>query len=213
MTDEATLRSVLERAKSLTYNNDKELDDIRKKGKMALENLFPTKSYWIEIGNIKFSQYHYTQVSESTYKKDWTDGQNELINLLDTALLDLKSKKEKAAQKPSSTKERIVIQEKIVPVIDESAIRTLREEFSGYKKSVTNWSIYAVLALLLSSSLWVMFFYSGWEWYDGHEKKLGITLMLNLTIVVGLLNIPIRQKWTIWIPAVIAVLLTIFSLI
>jgi hypothetical protein len=141
MTDEATLRTVLERAKSLTYKNDKELDDIRKKGKMALENLFPTKSYWIEIGNIKFSQYHYTQVSESTYKKDWTDGQNELINLLDTALLDLKSKKEKAAQKASPTKERIVIQEKIVPVIDESAIRTLKEEFSGYKKSVTNWSV------------------------------------------------------------------------
>jgi len=213
MTDEETLRNSLERAKSLTYRDDKELDDIRKKGKMALENLFPTKSYWIEIGNIKFSQFHYTQISESIYRKEWTDGQNELINLLDTAILDLKSKKEKAAAKPIPTKEKVVIQEKIVPVIDESAIRTLKEEFSDYKKSVTNWTIYAILTLLLSSTLWLMFFYSGWEWFNGHEKKLGITLMINLTIIVGLLNIPIRQKWTIWIPAVIAVLVTVFSLI
>ena len=106
-----------------------------------------------------------------------------------------------------------MVKEKIVPVIDESAIRTLKEEFSDYKKSVTNWTIYSALTILLTSTLWVMFFYSGWEWYDGHTKKLGITLMFNLTIVVGLLNIPIRQKWTIWIPAVIAVLVTIFSLI
>jgi hypothetical protein len=213
MTDEETLRKALERAKSLTYKNDKELDDIRKKGKMALENLFLTKSYWIDIGNIKFSRFHYTQVSESTYRKDWSDGQNKLINLLNTALLDLKSKKEKSAAKPSQKNERIVIHEKIVPVIDGSAIRTIKEEFSEYKKSVTNWTIYSVLALLLSSSLWVMFFYSGWECYDVHEKKLGLTLMLNLTIVVGLLNIPIRQKWTIWISAVITALLAIFSLI
>jgi hypothetical protein len=175
--------------------------------------LFLTKSYWIDIGNIKFSRFHYTQVSESTYRKDWSDGQNKLINLLNTALLDLKSKKEKSAAKPSQKNERIVIHEKIVPVIDGSAIRTIKEEFSEYKKSVTNWTIYSVLALLLSSSLWVMFFYSGWECYDVHEKKLGLTLMLNLTIVVGLLNIPIRQKWTIWISAVITALLAIFSLI
>jgi hypothetical protein len=114
MTDEETLRKALERAKSLTYKNDKELDDIRKKGKMALENLFLTKSYWIDIGNIKFSRFHYTQVSESTYRKDWSDGQNKLINLLNTALLDLKSKKEKSAAKPSQKNERIVIHEKIV---------------------------------------------------------------------------------------------------
>ncbi len=213
MTDEETLRQTYERAKLLTYKNEKELDDIRKKGKMALENLFPTKSYWIDIGNIKFSQFHYVQVSEATWRKEWEDGKNELVNLLDTALLDLKSKKEKLAAKPTPTKEKVVIQEKIVPVIDESAIRAIKEEFADYKRSVTNWTLYAILTLLLSLVLWVMFFYSGWEWYNGHPKKLGITLMFNLTIIVGLLNIPIRQKWTIWIPALIAVLATIFTLI
>jgi hypothetical protein len=213
MTDEETLRQTFERTKLLTYKNEKELDDIRKKGKMAMENLFPTKSYWIEIGNIKFPQFHYVQVSESTWRKEWEDGKNELINLLDTALLDLKSKKEKLASTPRPTKEKIVIQEKIVPVIDESAIREIKEEFADYKRSVTNWTLYAILTLIISLVLWTMFFYSGWEWYNGHEKKLGITLMFNLTVIVGLLNIPIRQKWTIWIPAVIAVLTTIFTLI
>jgi hypothetical protein len=213
MTDEETLKQTLERAKLLSYKNDKELDDIRKKGKMALENLFPTKSYWIDIGNIKFYQFHYVQVSEATKIKEWEDGKNELVNLLDTALLDLKSKKEKLDAKPTPTKERIVIQEKIIPVIDESAIRSIKEEFADYKRSVTNWTLYSILTILISVVLWLMFFYSGWDWYNGHSKKLGITLMLNLTVIVGLLNIPIRQKWTIWIPAVIAVLATIFTLI
>lgn len=213
MTDEEILKQTLERAKSLTYKNDKELDDIRKKGKMALENLFPTKSYWIDIGNIKFSQFHYVQVSEATWSKEWQDGKNELVNLLDTALLDLNSKKEKLASQPTPTKGKIVIQEKIVPIIDESAIRSMREEFADYKRSVTNWTLYTILTTLISVVLWLMFFYSGWEWYNGHTKKLGITLMLNLTVIVGLLNIPIRQKWTIWIPTGIAVLATIFTLI
>lgn len=211
MTDEQTLQQTFERAKSLTYKNDKELDDIRKKGKMSLENIFPTKTYWIEIGNIKFSQFHYMQVSESTIRKEWEDGKDQLVNLLDTALLDLKSKKEKLVQLP--LKEKIIIQEKIIPIIDESAIREIKEEFADYKKNVVNWSLYTILSLLLISVLWIMFFYSGWEWYNKHPKKIGITLMFNLIIIVGLLNIPIRQKWTIWIPALLGILATIFTLV
>jgi hypothetical protein len=213
MAYEEILRQIFERAKLLNFKDEKELDDIRKKGKMALENLFPTNSYWIEIGNIKFSQFHYVQVSESTWNKEWEAGKNELVNLLDTALLNLKSKKEKLASIPTPTKEKIVIQEKIVPIIDESAIRQIKEEFADYKRSITNWTLYIILTILISLVLWLMFFYSGWDWYNGHAKKLGITLMLNLTVIIGLLNIPIRQKWTIWIPAVIAVLTTIFTLI
>lgn len=211
MTDEQTLQQTFERAKSLTYKNDKELDDIRKKGKMSLENIFPTKTYWIEIGNIKFSQFHYMQVSESTIRKEWEDGKDQLVNLLDTALLDLRSKKEKLVQLPM--KEKIIIQEKIIPIIDESAIREIKEEFADYKKNVINWSLYTILSLLLISVLWIMFFYSGWEWYNKHPKKIGITLMFNLIIIVGLLNIPIRQKWTIWIPALLGILATIFTLV
>ena len=86
MTYEKILQTTYERAKSLVYKNDKDLDDIRKKGKMALENLFPMKAYWIEIGNIKFYQFHYIQVPESIYRKDCEDGKNQLVNLLDTAL-------------------------------------------------------------------------------------------------------------------------------
>ena len=44
MTDEETLKETLNRAKSLTYKNDRGLDDIRKKGKMALENILDRKS-------------------------------------------------------------------------------------------------------------------------------------------------------------------------
>jgi hypothetical protein len=172
MTDEQTLQQTFERAKSLTYKNEKELDDIRKKGEMSLENIFPTKTYWIEIGNIKFSQFHYMQVSESTIRKEWEDGKVQLVNLLDTALLDLKSKKEKLVQLPM--KEEIIIQEKIIPLIDESAIREIKEEFADYKKNVVNWSLYTILSLLLISVLWIMFFYSGWEWYNKHPKKMAL---------------------------------------
>jgi hypothetical protein len=213
MTSEEILKNAWERAKALTYKNENELDDIRKKGKMALENLFPTKTYFIDINNIKFSQFHYIQMPETTYKDDWEKGKNELVNLLDTALLDNDEKQKIKKVESQPLKEKIVFRDKIVSIIDDSAVNSIKLEFQEYKKAVFNWAIYLFSLIILTISIWMMFFFSEWKWYEAHPKKIGMTLMLNLLVIVGLLNIPISHKWTIWVPIAITVLITIFALI
>jgi hypothetical protein len=210
MDEEQILIQLLERAKSLQYANKNELDDIRRKGRMALENIFPAKSYWIEIGNIVFEQYHYTLSTESILKNEWQDGQNELINLLDTAIQDIKISKSKKQQ---PAKKENLIKEKIVPVIDESAVREIKEQFSEYRQNVRNWLIFGLLFIICSVCLWLFFLHSNWQWYNFHEKKVGITLLTNLTFLLSLLNIPIRKKWGIWVAIIFAALTTLFSII
>lgn len=213
MTYEETLEQTLERAKNLRYKDEGELDDIKKKGTMALENLFALKTYSIDINTIQFAQYHYTIPTEYQKEKEWQDGQKQLINLLDTALLECKTRALQIKSKPIIPKEKIVIQEKIVLVSDDSAIHNLQEEFNNYRRDTVRWTIYSLLVIILTVSLWVLFANFKWELYKINERKVGITLMINLAIIVGLLNIPIRQKWTLWVPTVIAVLTTLFSIL
>ncbi len=202
------LKIQLNRAKSLSYNDHITLDDIVRKSKMTLENLIPTKFYSIEIGQIKFPNHYIVSMPESTYKNDWEKGKGQLINLLDTAIQDyeLQSKNQK-----SKTQE--IIRERVIQVKDETATNDLKDEFKNYKQSVKNWSLFIIFSISISILIWVCFIFSDWEWFNYHSKKLGITLLLNLTIIVGLLNIPLKTKWLIWLPIVFAALTTLFSLL
>jgi hypothetical protein len=202
------LKTQLERAKSLSYNDYDTLDDIVRKGKMTLENLMPTKLYSIEIGQIKFSNHYIVSMPESTYRKDWEKGQNKLINLLDTAIQDFEIQ-----SKIPKTEPREIIKERIIEIKDESEINTLKGEFRVYKQAVKNWSLFITFSQITSILIWLYFTYSDWEWYNAHDKKIGITLLFNLTIIVALLNIPLKTKWLIWIPIIFASLTTLFTLI
>ena len=207
MTDEEILKKVLERAKALPFNDTKELDDIIRKSILALENLFPFKSYNIDIKYIRFSELHYSQVPESTLIKEWNDGKNKLINLLDTAILDLKVSSENAIAQPTKTNE------KIVPSVDNPELKEVEAKFANYKRNVKNWCIYSILAVVLSIILWLLFFYSSWKWYNGLDKKLGITLTFNLLIFFSLLNIPLKGKWVTWITIAGTVMVALFALL
>ena len=208
MTEIEILHNQLKRAKSLIYNDNATLDDIKNKGKMALENIFPTKYYKVDIQFIKFSQYYVTQMPESTYIKDWQDGQNKLISLLDTAIQDYNLHLERQANIPEE-----IIKEKIVYVQDNTALNEIKNEFKEYKKTQRNWIIFAMLTFTFSILIWLHFFYSGWNWYNAHSKKLGLTLLLNLTIIISLLNIPFKNKWLIWLPILSAVFIALFTII
>ena len=88
MTEIELLKDQLRRAKLLQYNDNATLDDIRRKGQMALENILPIKNYDIDIWNIEFAKGVYIENPEMAYRKDWKEGRNELVNLLDTAIKD-----------------------------------------------------------------------------------------------------------------------------
>jgi len=209
MNEFTLLRNLLARAQYLQLFNDYELDDIRRKGKMALENLFPTKTYWIDISNIQFKQLHHLPTSYQI-NQDWKDGQNKLINLIDTAIKDYEIQLSKKENKASPVQTRVVIQKKIVPVIDQSAIRETKKR---YQQAIIKWGYFTVVFILSTIGLWLFYNFSNWSWFNNHSKKLGIALLFNLTIILLLLNIPLEKRWVSWVTAAGAVITTLFTII
>ena len=212
MNEFALLKSLLTRTQSLQLFNDTELDDIRRKGKMALENIFPWKTYSTDIKNIQFKQIHYSPISYQI-NQDWKDGQNKLINLIDTAFMDYEIQISKKENKPTSVQTKIVIQEKILPVFDQSAINEINQQLVEYRQTRRKWGYFTLLLILSTVSLWLFYNFSNWNWLDNHPRKLGIALMFNLTIILLLLNIPIKKRWEIWITTACAVIATLFTII
>jgi hypothetical protein len=207
------LKDLLLRTQGLRFNDNNELDDIRRKGKMALENLFPLKSYWIDIGNIAFEKFHYPSTPSFVYANDWKEGQNKLINLLDTAISDFEIQLSRKNLSPIPAESKIEVLEKVVPVIDESAVREIKQQFIEYRQAVRKWIYFFLFLSLISASLWLFYFYSNWEWFNKHPKKLGVMLLINLILIILLLNIPIKNKWAIWITTAFAVVATMFTII
>jgi len=212
MNEFALLKNLLTKAENLQLFNDAELDDIKRKGKMALENIFPWKTYSTDIKYIQFKQIHYSPAAYQI-NQDWKDGQNKLINLIDTAIKDYEIQLSKKEDEPTPVQTRIVIQEKIVPVIDQSSIRKINQQFGEYRQTIRKWVIFILVTVLSTVVLWLFYNFSNWNWFDSHPKKLGITLMLNLTIMLLLLNIPIRKRWEIWVTTACAVIATLFTII
>ena len=212
MNEFALLKNLLTKAQNLQLFNDNELDDIRRKGKMALENLLRAKTYWIDINNIQFKQLRYSPTSYQI-NQDWKDGQNKLINLIDTAIKDYEIQLSKKENKPSPVQTKIVIQEKIVPVIDESAVKEIKQQFIEYRQNLRKWLYFTFALTLLTIGLWLFYNFGNWMWFNNHPKKLGIALMFNLTIILLLLNIPIKKGWIIWVTTACAVIATLFTII
>lgn len=208
MSEIELLRHLLQRAQVITFRDDGELDDIIRKGKMALQNLFPTKLYWFEIDQIKLTPTYIGQKSDYELMEYWNAGQVQLFNLLHTAIQDYELQQARQANQPKE-----IIREKIVTVQDNSAIEELSNQFAKYKRNAKFWILFFVLLLIGSAIIWIFYFTSGWNWYQYHPKKLSIALMIQMTLIVGLLNIPFKRKWLIWIPIISAVLIALFSIL
>lgn len=212
MNEFALLKNLLAKAQNLQLFNDAELDDIKRKGKMALENVFPWKTYSTDIKYIQFKQIHYSPTAYQI-NQDWKDGQNKLINLIDTAIKDYEIRLSKKEIKPSPVQPKIVIQEKTITVIDQSAIREIKQQFLEYRQTIRKWGCFALSLILSTIGLWVFYNFSNWNWFNNHPKKLSIALMFNLAIMLLLLNIPIKRRWEIWVTTTCAIIATLFTII
>jgi len=86
------LEELKRRAENLIYKDEKELDDIKRKAKLYFEKLFPNKlSYHDEVDKITFSpSYWIDGMGSQPYIDSWSKGKQELVNLLDTGIIEAK---------------------------------------------------------------------------------------------------------------------------
>src|SRR5665647_2271842 len=108
------LKELIERCHRLKYKDNSEVDDIRRKGKMILENLFPLKTYSIDILSIQLRKGYGIQMDESYYRQDWEEGKQQFINLFDTVIHDYELNKNRHSKQE-------LIKERIIRVTDETA--------------------------------------------------------------------------------------------
>ncbi len=153
---------------------------------------------------IHFRQ-HTGNVTEEVLMRYWIKAQQQLINLFHTALLDYTIQQQKMNQKK--------VTERVITVLDKEGVDAIRLELKNYKKKVRNWSLFALLLIISSLMIWIFFMYSDWDWYLSHPKKLGITLMVNLALLIIFLNVPLKSKWLIWISIIVPILIALFSIL
>lgn len=124
------------RAENLNYKDKKELDDIQRKSKLYLEQLFPNKfTYLGEVDKITFFPSFWVDgMGDKPYLESWNKGKEQLVNLLDTRI-------EEAKIITSNPKEENVkIVEKIIQVVDNKRIEELTQELGALKGSKNLWN-------------------------------------------------------------------------
>jgi len=131
------LKVLKHRAERLSYNDNKELDDIKRKTKLYIEKAFSNKfTYSIEVDRISFHPSFYVSgMGSDPYINSWKSGKDELINFLDTRIEELQIEN----QKPENTKVPARIIEQVVHVKDYNRINELTQELKALKAQKTFW--------------------------------------------------------------------------
>ena len=173
----------LKRRTELLFTGDKkELDDIRRKSKMYLERLFSSKfTYASEVDLISFSPTYigsYTTASE--YLSAWSQGKQELINLLDTRIeeynLLIRQSQDQLKQIDTKPKE-VQMVEKIIKVEDTSKIEKLTEENANLRAKKRlweriNWSAVVSIGLTVIGGSFLFGKYVGETRFDNEKIDL-----------------------------------------
>lgn len=153
------LEELKRRAQVLTYNDKKELDDIQRKTKLYLEQLFPLKfTYLGEVDRISFyPSFYVSGMGNQPYHDSWKQGKEELINLLDTRIEEAKL----ATKKPKIDVPETNVVEKIVQVENYKRINELTQELNAVKAKKSLWgrinyfALGGIILTLLSGSFFL----------------------------------------------------------
>lgn len=162
------------RAEHLNYNDKKELDDLRRKSKMCVDNLFPLKlTYGLEVDKIHFQPSFYVDgMDRKVYTDAWENGKQELINFLDTRIEEAKLKVEHVSTSP---KEKIVIRE--VHIDNKERVLELEAEVSKLESKHRLWKkIDLTLLVAISSAViggvFALGYYLGNNHFDKEKLEL-----------------------------------------
>lgn len=80
----------------------------------------------------------------------------------------------------------------------------IENKFIAFKTKLYRWFIFAAALLLTSLYLWFHQYFVSWSLLDMHKNSLFIKLASNLLLLFGLLNIPLKQHWKVWVPLMVA---------
>lgn len=130
------LEELKSRTENLNYKDKQELDDIQRKAKLYLEQLFPNKfTYLGEVDKITFFPSFWVDgMGNQPYIDSWNKGKGQLVNLLDTRI-------EEAKLLTSNPKEENVkIVEKVIQIVDNTRIEELTQELDALKWSKNLWN-------------------------------------------------------------------------
>ena len=172
------LKQLKNRAESLKYTDQQELDDIKRKTKLYLEKLFPGKIlYPLEVGFISFKPsttvFSMDDTHEKNYIKAWIDGKNSLVNLIDTRIEEYELttvKKDFKLPKP-------IIREKIIEVENTNRIAQLELELNQLrnKKSLwnkINWATFLTIGIAILGGTFLFGKYIGENRFDKEKIEL-----------------------------------------
>ena len=168
------IKELKKRAEQLSYNDNKELDDIRRKSKMCVENLFPIKpTYTIEVDKIQFHPTFYVDgMGGKVYTDAWENGKQELINYLDTRIEESKLKIEHISTSP---KEKIVIKE--VHIENKERVLELEAEVSKLEINQRLWkkidlTLLVTISTAVIGGVFALGYYLGNNHFDKEKLEL-----------------------------------------
>jgi hypothetical protein len=130
------LEELRRRTENLIHMDKNELDDIQRKAKLYLEQLFPNKfTYLGEVDKITFFPSFWVDgMGNQPYIDSWNKGKGQLLNLLDTRIEEAKL----LTSNPKDDNVKIV--EKVIQIVDNTRIEELKQELDALKGSKNLWN-------------------------------------------------------------------------
>lgn len=157
-------KELKQRLEKISYPNNNELDDIKQKCKLYLQEEFPLSfSYPVEVDGIQFKpSYYVTGMSRREYENPWNEGKQKLLNFIDTRIEELEIRNEKKQLKEKQTNEQDVkVVEKIIQVENKERINELVKELERTNAKRTLWerinyfALAGIILTLLSGSFFL----------------------------------------------------------
>jgi hypothetical protein len=217
---------------ALNYFNNKynysKANDLLQKTKMLASKYFPLQFYSIELIGIRFEPSYISKFTTSAdYKKAWEGGLIKLLSIArainddasltsvspppvklveDTSKLNLLAERIKKAETKNQELEQYfsAALEKVTTEKDEYRLRF---------RKVKKWTIFFLLLILLSITLWSFNSFLKWDWLLNHQKKIALYISFQLLIIFSLLRVVTKNKAIKVVDIIIAIGVVVLSLI
>jgi len=87
----------------------------------------------------------------------------------------------------------------------------IKDQFEEFKKKSIKWGIFVVCLFVATIFSWSYQRWLDWPWLNTHKNRPIIEITFQLLILFGLLNIPLKQHWKMWLPFSVATILAILK--
>jgi hypothetical protein len=89
----------------------------------------------------------------------------------------------------------------------ENELTIIKKEYKSFKKKVILWFVFFILLLITSIALWSV------SIPIEIKKIIPFKILINLILVFSFINIPLSKNWSVWLPLIVACLITLLMLI